>query len=152
LEKKIKNEKKTKYSDEEKKVEDEIKNFQKLSEDEFIYLKNQQIFNLIKFNNNNSTTLKIGINEVTKSLNRDQCSFVILALDTEPFEIFMHIPLLCKEKNIKCLFVNSKKELGKELGKNFEVVACSILFSEKEDLQNFNSNIEQPQEKILKDF
>ena len=42
--------------------------------------------------------IKKGANEVTKALNRGMADLVILAADTEPLEIVMHLPLLCEDK------------------------------------------------------
>jgi U4/U6 small nuclear ribonucleoprotein SNU13 len=42
--------------------------------------------------------LKKGANETTKALNRGMADLVILAADTEPLEIILHLPLLCEDK------------------------------------------------------
>ena len=42
--------------------------------------------------------LKKGANETTKSLNRGNSEIVIMAADTEPLEIVLHLPLLCEDK------------------------------------------------------
>ena len=42
--------------------------------------------------------LKKGANETTKALNRGMAGLVILAADTEPLEIVLHLPLLCEDK------------------------------------------------------
>ena len=42
--------------------------------------------------------MRKGANEATKTLNRGQAEFVILAADSEPLEILLHIPLLCEDK------------------------------------------------------
>jgi Ribosomal protein L7Ae/L30e/S12e/Gadd45 family len=34
----------------------------------------------------------------TKTLNRGVSEFIILAADTEPLEILLHLPLLCEDK------------------------------------------------------
>jgi ribosomal protein L7Ae-like RNA K-turn-binding protein len=46
----------------------------------------------------NYKQLRKGANEATKTLNRGQAEFVILAADSEPLEILLHIPLLCEDK------------------------------------------------------
>ena len=57
----------------------------------------------------NYKQLKKGANEATKALNRGQAEFVILASDAEPLEILLHIPLLCEDKNVPYVFVQSKQ-------------------------------------------
>jgi U4/U6 small nuclear ribonucleoprotein SNU13 len=42
--------------------------------------------------------LKKGANETTKALNRGISEVVVLAADTEPLEILLHLPLLCEDK------------------------------------------------------
>ncbi len=65
---------------------------------------------------NNKGKIKIGINEVTKAVERESAIFVLIAKDVDPKEIVMHIPILCKEKNITFSFASSKTDLGKAAG------------------------------------
>jgi len=71
--------------------------------------------------------LKKGANEATKTLNRGIAELIILAADTEPLEIILHLPLLCEDKNVPYVYVSSKVQLGKACGTTRNVVACSIL-------------------------
>ena len=48
----------------------------------------------------NYKQLKKGANEATKTLNRGISEFVVLAADTEPLEILLHLPLLAEDKNV----------------------------------------------------
>lgn len=34
----------------------------------------------------------------TKTLNRGTAEFIVMAADTEPLEILLHLPLLCEDK------------------------------------------------------
>lgn len=34
----------------------------------------------------------------TKTLNRGVAEFIVMAADTEPLEILLHLPLLCEDK------------------------------------------------------
>ena len=45
----------------------------------------------------------------TKTLNRGISEFIVLAADTEPLEILLHLPLLCEDKNVPYVFVRSKQ-------------------------------------------
>jgi len=63
-----------------------------------------------------SGKLRIGVNEVTKSIERGEAKLVFIAQDVEPKEIIMHIPVLCDEKGITYTFVKTKKELGEKAG------------------------------------
>ncbi len=76
------------------------------------------------------TTGKIrkGTNEVTKAIERGTAKLVVVAKDIQPPEIIMHLPLLCKEKNIPCVEVPSKEELGAAAG--LQVATSSVAITE----------------------
>ncbi len=63
-----------------------------------------------------------GTNEVTKAIERGTAKLVVYSADVSPKEIIQHLPVLCKEKNIKCQEVDSKQKLGIAVGLK---VACS---------------------------
>ena len=63
-----------------------------------------------------SGKIEKGTNEVTKAIERGTAKFVVYASDVEPKEIIQHIPLLCKEKKIPCMEVDSKQKLGVAAG------------------------------------
>ena len=52
----------------------------------------------------------------TKTLNRGISEFVVMAADTEPIEILLHLPLLAEDKNVPYVFVPSKAALGRACG------------------------------------
>lgn len=60
--------------------------------------------------------LRKGTNETTKSVEKAEAQLVIAAEDISPKEIVMHLPVLCKEKNIPFVYVTSKSELGAAAG------------------------------------
>jgi U4/U6 small nuclear ribonucleoprotein SNU13 len=82
----------------------------------------------------NYKQLKKGANEATKTLNRGISDLIIMAADTEPLEILLHLPLLCEDKNVPYVFVPSKIALGRACGVSRPVVACSILSNENSQL------------------
>ncbi len=71
--------------------------------------------------------LKIGINEVTKAVERGVAKAVVVAEDVNPKEIVMHLPALCKEKNIPLLNAPTKKELGEKAGILVGTAAIAVL-------------------------
>ena len=71
--------------------------------------------------------IKVGSNEVTKAIERGIAKFVVIAEDVEPQEIVMHLPLLCKEKNIPFSYIATKKELGKKAGIEVGTAAIAVL-------------------------
>jgi len=68
--------------------------------------------------------IRIGVNEVTKAVERGVAQLVLIAEDVEPKEIVMHIPLICDEKKVPYCPVKTKKELGEKAG--IEVGTTSI--------------------------
>jgi|TARA_B100000315_G_scaffold240453_1_gene260278 large subunit ribosomal protein L7Ae len=70
--------------------------------------------------------IKKGCNEVTKALERGNAKIVIYAKDIQPAEITMHLPLLCKEKEVKCVGVESKEQLGASAGMPVSTAAVAI--------------------------
>jgi len=87
--------------------------------------------------------LKKGANEATKTLNRGISEIIILAADTSPLAILLHLPLLCEDKNVPYVYVPSKTALGRATGVSRAVIAASITTNEASDLQ--------PQIRALKD-
>eukprot|EP00792_Barthelona_sp_PAP020_P005140 TRINITY_DN2519_c0_g1_i2.p1 TRINITY_DN2519_c0_g1~~TRINITY_DN2519_c0_g1_i2.p1 ORF type:complete len:145 (+),score=47.13 TRINITY_DN2519_c0_g1_i2:35-436(+) len=70
--------------------------------------------------------LRRGANEATKSLNKGKPQIVVMAADTEPIEIVLHLPLLCEEKATLYIYVPSKAALGRAAGVSRQVIALSI--------------------------
>ncbi|OXV06386.1 hypothetical protein Egran_05847 [Elaphomyces granulatus] len=78
--------------------------------------------------------LKKGANETTKTLNRGTSEIVILAADTTPLPIILHLPILCEDKNVSYVYVPSKMALGRAAGVSRSVIAASITTNEASDL------------------
>ena len=78
--------------------------------------------------------IKKGANESTKALNRGMAEIIVLAADTEPLEIILHLPLLCEDKNVPYIFVQSKVALGRACGVSRPIIACAILSDENSQL------------------
>ena len=73
-------------------------------------------------------SVRKGINEVTKSVERNLASLVVIAEDVEPEEVVMHIPTLCEQKKIAFVYVPTKQDIGTAIGIN---VPCSAVAIEK---------------------
>lgn len=65
-----------------------------------------------------------GINEVTKAVERGVAKLVVVASDVSPKDLVQHLPILCKEKGIKFVEVESKEKLGLAVGIG---VACGAI-------------------------
>ncbi len=75
------------------------------------------------------TTGKIrkGANETTKAIEKGEAKLVVYAGDVSPKEIIMHLPLLCKEKNIPCVEVSRKEDLGAAAGLAVGTAAVAVV-------------------------
>ena len=68
-----------------------------------------------------------GINEVTKAVERGVAKAVVVASDVSPKELTQHLPILCKEKNIKFFIADSKEKLGISVGINRPTTAIAVI-------------------------
>ncbi|MHC1624597.1 MAG: 50S ribosomal protein L7Ae [Methermicoccaceae archaeon] len=71
--------------------------------------------------------VKKGTNEVTKEVERGVAKMVFISEDVNPPEIVAHLPLLCEEKEIPYIYVNSQAELGAACGLNVKSASVAII-------------------------
>jgi len=74
-----------------------------------------------------SGKIKKGSNEVTKVAERGVAKLVVVAKDVNPQEVIMHLPPLCEEKEIPCIVVPSREDLGAASGLNVPTSAVAIV-------------------------
>ncbi|KAL0369940.1 UNVERIFIED_CONTAM: NHP2-like protein 1 [Sesamum angustifolium] len=94
----------------------------------------------------NYKQLKKGANEATKTLISE---FIVMAADTEPLEILLHLPLLAEDKNVPYVFVPSKQALGRACGVTRPVIACSVTSNEGSQLKSQIQQLKDAIEKLL---
>jgi large subunit ribosomal protein L7Ae len=75
----------------------------------------------------NTGKIKKGANEVTKVIERGQAKLVLVAENTNPQEIVMHLEPLCKEKTVPFVKVTTKEELGTAAGLSVGTTAVAIV-------------------------
>lgn len=82
-----------------------------------------------------------GSNEVTKAVERGTAKLVAYAADVNPKEIVQHLPILCKEKNIPCVEVETKQKLGISVGISVGCSAAAIINAgdAEKDLASFKA-------------
>lgn len=92
-----------------------------------------------------SGDIRKGTNEATKAIERSTAELVIIAGDVEPEEIVLHLPALCKEKNIPYTYVPSKEELGLACGITVEASAVAVTEpgNGDDDLSNIVSRVQE---------
>ena len=74
-----------------------------------------------------SGKIKRGTNEATKAVEKGNAKLVVVAKDTNPPEIIMHLGPLCKEKKILFVTVPSKIELGTAAGMPIGASAVAVI-------------------------
>jgi U4/U6 small nuclear ribonucleoprotein SNU13 len=67
-------------------------------------------------------------------VNRGVAELVIMAGDTSPLAIVMHLPLLCEDKNVPYVFIPSKIALGRACGVSRPIIAATINSNDASDL------------------
>ena len=92
--------------------------------------------------------IKKGANEATKTLNRGISDLIVIAADVKPLEIVLHLPLLCEDKNVPYVFVESQRLLGRACGVSRPVIAASILNSTDEQLKENITKLKEEVEKL----
>ncbi|NYZ74503.1 50S ribosomal protein L7ae [Candidatus Micrarchaeota archaeon] len=94
-----------------------------------------------------SGKVKKGVNEATKAIERKTAQLIVLAGDVTPEEVVIHIPMLCKEKNIPYAFVPTKKDLGMAVGiaVGTSAVAVENAGGATEKLQDIIKKLPKPQ-------
>lgn len=85
----------------------------------------------------------------TKTLNRGTSELIILAADTSPLAILLHLPLLCEDKNVPYVYVSSKMALGRACGVSRAVIAASITTNEASDLTSQIHAIKDKVERLM---
>ena len=73
----------------------------------------------------------------------------MLAADTEPLEILLHLPLLCEDKNVPYVFVPSKIALGRACGTSRAVISASVTSNDASELQGQIRTIKDRIERLL---
>jgi len=92
--------------------------------------------------------LRMGVNEVTKTIERGVAKLVVMAEDVDPEEVLMHLPVLCDEKQVPFAYVPSKIELGKAGGIN--VPTSSIVIADAGDSKKLVAEISESTKSLKK--
>ena len=71
--------------------------------------------------------IKKGVNEATKSIEKNFAKLVVVAANVNPKEVIMHLKPLCEEKKVPYIEVPNKEELGAAAGLNVATAAVAII-------------------------
>ncbi len=105
-------------------------------------------YDLVKLVVEGSGRLKKGTNEVTKAAERGNAVMVIMAEDVNPGELLAHVPMICKEKSIPFVYVNSQEYLAEYSGmpSGTKTAAIAILDIGREAKERFDSVKQQAEQ------
>jgi len=79
--------------------------------------------------------LKFGLNHVTTLVEENKAKLVIIAHDVDPIECMVHLPALCRRKNVPYCFLRGKAALGKLC--HMKTATCVALTEvNREDMQD----------------
>ena len=92
--------------------------------------------------------IRIGVNEVTKAIERGQAKLVLIAQDVSPAELVMHLPMLCEEKNIAYTYVPTRKDLGGKVG--IEVGTAAVAVTDEGEMKKELQDIEKKLKELKK--
>lgn len=89
--------------------------------------------------------VRIGSNEATKAAERGVAKLVVIAEDVTPPEIVMHLPIICREKNIPVSYVSTKKGLGQYVGVEVGTSAIAVVDEgdAKKEFSDFTKKLQE---------
>merc|ERR1711990_428685 len=74
---------------------------------------------------------------------------VVIAADTQPLEIVLHLPLLCEDKNVPYVYVGKQADLGRACGVSRNIVAATILKIKESELNAPLTKLKDKVEQLL---
>ena len=74
---------------------------------------------------------------------------MILAADTEPLEIILHLPLLCEDKNVPYVYVPKQADLGRACGVSRNIVSAVVLRNPHSQLSSQINEMKDRVEQLL---
>lgn len=116
-----------------------------------VEINEKQVFAIIQ-TAKESGALKIGVNEVTKAIERKQAKLVVYGTDVSPAEIVHHLDGLSKEMGITCLKQGSKTELGTLVGiKSTTAIAITDEGNAKKELKDLIDSLSKKEDSKKED-
>ena len=82
-------------------------------------------------------------------MNRGVADLIVLASDTEPLEIILHLPLLCEDKNVPYVYIGKQADLGRACGVSRNIIAVAIISTEGSSIQAPVKELKDKVEQLL---
>jgi ribosomal protein L7Ae-like RNA K-turn-binding protein len=77
--------------------------------------------------------VKVGFNETIKAINNNLALIAVIAKDAVPPCLVDPLPVLCEQKGVPFVFIDSKTALGKACGLEIDVLSCAIFVPKHEE-------------------
>lgn len=90
--------------------------------------------------------IKAGFNETIKTINNNLALCAVIAKDATPPCLVDPLPVLCEQKGVPFVFVDSKTALGKACGLEIDVLSCVVYVPKHEEPTKISNELS----KILK--
>ncbi|MFP4005159.1 MAG: 50S ribosomal protein L7Ae [Candidatus Hadarchaeia archaeon] len=92
-----------------------------------------------------SGSVRKGMNETTKIVERNDAELVIMAEDVDPPEILAYLPPLCEEKDTPYGYVPDQRELGSAAGIEVGASAVAVVDSgnARDELESVKAKLEE---------
>lgn len=102
----------------------------------------KKVYELLSLAKKNRS-LKIGVNETIKKLNKGDADLVFLGGNALPFAIVEPLVVLCENKNRTFYFLPSTSAMGKACGLSRPVAACTVVYSEDSTIRKLINEIRE---------
>ncbi|ELA42681.1 uncharacterized protein VICG_00433 [Vittaforma corneae ATCC 50505] len=102
--------------------------------------KTQEMYKLIH-SLKSEGNIKSGYNEAVKSVKNNTAVLVVIAKDANPPCLIDPLPVLCEQKGVQFVFVESKTALGKACSVDVDVLACAIFVPKHENSTQISNKI-----------
>ena len=77
---------------------------------------------------------RFGLSAVTSLIENNEAKLVLIACDVDPIELVLHLPVLCRKKDVPYAFVKNKARLGQFV--NQKTTTCVALTEVKKEDQH----------------
>lgn len=86
--------------------------------------------------------IKFGLSHITTLIENGEAKLVIIAHDVDPIELVLHLPTLCRKKNVPYAFVKGKARLGTFVHQKTAtcVALTEVRKGDQQDLETLSSN------------
>mmetsp|Transcript_30043 Transcript_30043/g.21797 ORF Transcript_30043/g.21797 Transcript_30043/m.21797 type:complete len:141 (+) Transcript_30043:39-461(+) len=88
-----------------------------------------------------------GVKETVKAVRKGAKGVVIIAADISPIDVLSHLPILCEDKNIPYIYVNSRAEVG-EACKTKRPTSCVLIAEPTKDMKKLKESYERCEELV----